>query len=88
MKKKNLNWFIRCALCVEEFFPYKIWWLKNSQKIAFFANFKTEFIFANDGNLEIGQNLRNSWKLILTKINSFKVGGFLWICEIFKNTFL
>ena len=31
--------------------------IKNSQKIAFFANFKTEFIFANDGNVDTSREL-------------------------------
>ena len=31
--------------------------IKNCQKIAFFANFKTEFIFANDGNVDTSREL-------------------------------
>ena len=31
--------------------------MKNSQKIAFFANFKTDLIFANSGNVDISREL-------------------------------
>ena len=31
--------------------------IKNSQKIAFFANFKTEFTFTNDGNVDTSREL-------------------------------
>ena len=31
--------------------------IKNSQKIAFFANFKTELIFADDRNVDILREL-------------------------------
>ena len=31
--------------------------IKNSQKIAFFANFKAEFIFVNDGNVDNSREL-------------------------------
>ena len=56
--KKNIwTWFIRCTICVEEFFPDKIWWLRIAKKNAFFANFKTEFIFANDGNVDTSREL-------------------------------
>ena len=56
--KKNIwTWFIRCTLCVREFFPHKIWWLRIAKNLHFFANFKMEFIFANDGNVDTSREL-------------------------------
>ena len=43
--------------CAEKVVPYKIWGLTITKKIAFFANFKTEFIFANDENVDILREL-------------------------------
>ena len=57
MEKKYLNLIYSLYSLCKRILPLKNLVIKNSQKIAFFANSKTEFIFGNDGNVDTSQEL-------------------------------